>query len=171
MTGKWDRDDIPKGGWICIGIEDLGAPRETCEMCEMQEIRYVHSMEHSRYPETLRCGCICAGHMEENVERARKRETAFRSRASRKAGWLKRRWYRDGILLRSGYRLTEEVYLNTDGYHIRIYPRLASPGVFGFTIINRDTSYRLQAKQDYPSLDAAKLRAFDAMCWLQDRGR
>jgi hypothetical protein len=38
-----------------------------CEMCESQTIRYVQHMEHPDYPDVLKVGCICAGHMEENL--------------------------------------------------------------------------------------------------------
>ena len=30
-------------------------------MCQMQEIRYVHHMQHSQYPDVLGCGCVCDG--------------------------------------------------------------------------------------------------------------
>ncbi|MQT13074.1 hypothetical protein [Segnochrobactrum spirostomi] len=68
--GKWSMPGVPHKGWTCIDIEDLGAPDAVCEMCERQDIRYVPAMQHADYPEILHCGCICAGHMEANVERA-----------------------------------------------------------------------------------------------------
>src|SRR5947208_2472855 len=30
-----------------------------CEMCEAHPIRYVHTMEHPDYPDTLDVGCVC----------------------------------------------------------------------------------------------------------------
>lgn len=54
--GKWSMPGVPHKGWTCIDIEDLGAPDAVCEMCERQDIRYVHAMEHPDYPEL----CIVA---------------------------------------------------------------------------------------------------------------
>lgn len=71
--GKWSVPGVPHRGWNCIDIEDLGSPEAACEMCKRKEIKCVHVMRHPDYPETLNCGCICAGHMEEDVERARRR--------------------------------------------------------------------------------------------------
>lgn len=75
---------MPKSGWECTGMTDLGDPSAICEMCEVQEIRYVHSMEHKEWPTTLECGCICAGNMEANAARARVRDGILRARAARK---------------------------------------------------------------------------------------
>jgi len=41
-TGKWSQAGVPHRGWTCVDIDDLGEPSATCEMCETQEIRYVH---------------------------------------------------------------------------------------------------------------------------------
>jgi len=49
--GKWSMPGFPHSGWTCIDIENLGAPDAICEMCERQDIRYVHAMEHPDYPE------------------------------------------------------------------------------------------------------------------------
>jgi hypothetical protein len=40
-------------------------------MCESQAVRFVHYMEHDDYPEVLEVGCVCAGHMEQDLEGAR----------------------------------------------------------------------------------------------------
>ncbi len=60
-------------------------------MCEVQQIRYVHHMEHLQYDETLDVGCICAGYMEENPDAARKRETNLKSRNAREQRQVARR--------------------------------------------------------------------------------
>ncbi|GHV31592.1 hypothetical protein AGMMS4952_20620 [Spirochaetia bacterium] len=55
--GKWSDKGVPHKGWKCIDIEDLGEPSLTCEMCESQEIRYVHYMKHPGYKDILKVGC------------------------------------------------------------------------------------------------------------------
>jgi hypothetical protein len=82
-------------------------------MCEAQEVRYVHTMEHPGCAEELRVGCICAGHMEEDLVGARKREDAFKASRSRRARWLTREW-------RTSRACNE--YLNTDGFNVVVYP-------------------------------------------------
>jgi hypothetical protein len=61
LFGKWSQQGVPQKGRICISFEDLGEPATQCEMCENQDIRYVHQMQHPDYPHILECGCVCAG--------------------------------------------------------------------------------------------------------------
>ena len=45
--GKWSQPGVPHKGWSCDHVVDLGIyERAICEMCEKQEIRFVHSMSH-----------------------------------------------------------------------------------------------------------------------------
>ena len=87
----WKRDDVPKTGWICIGVTDLGAPVGVCQMCGYQIIRYVHHMVHPEYY-SLDVGCICAGKMEGNIERAKQREQDFKNKQGRRQNFQKRKW-------------------------------------------------------------------------------
>ncbi|MBQ8402062.1 MAG: UvrD-helicase domain-containing protein, partial [Clostridia bacterium] len=79
----WKRDDVPHEGWECTGIIDLGEPVGICRMCGHQIIRYVHIMRHPDYHRTIGAGCICAGRMEGDVERAKQRENDFKNRQNR----------------------------------------------------------------------------------------
>jgi hypothetical protein len=90
--GLWRIAGVPHTGWCCIDMEDMGSPCEVCEMCEVVVIRYVHVMTHEDYPRALRCGCICAGHMETDRAGARKREGALKNRMKRRETWLGRSW-------------------------------------------------------------------------------
>lgn len=83
--GKWGQRGVPHKGWSFVEEEDLGEPSETCQMCETLDIRYVHIMQHPDYlGGVLRCGCICAGHMAEDLKGARDREAGMKSRANRR---------------------------------------------------------------------------------------
>ena len=45
MTGKWTQAGVPHRGWMYATVDDLGAGEsQTCEMCEVTQIRYVHVM-------------------------------------------------------------------------------------------------------------------------------
>lgn len=87
----WERDDVPKMGWRCIGVTDLQAPVGICGMCGHQVIRYVHHMVHPQFHQ-IDAGCICAGKMEGNIERAKQRERDFKNKEARKESFMSRKW-------------------------------------------------------------------------------
>lgn len=85
--GRWSDPDVPKHGWSCAYVRDLGPGvdrHKICEMCEAIRIRFVHVMRHSTGLE-LESGCICAGHMEGNVSAARARDDDRKRAAERVA--------------------------------------------------------------------------------------
>ncbi|MBP5452872.1 MAG: hypothetical protein J6Y16_11600, partial [Treponema sp.] len=88
----WNEPDFPKTGWTCTGVTDLGAPEGVCEMCGYQIIRYVHHMYHLESGRSLDCGCICAGKLEGNINKARKREADFKNKQQRKINFQKKKW-------------------------------------------------------------------------------
>lgn len=92
--GKWSEAGVPKKGWSCVGIEDLGEPSQLCEMCESVTIRYVQYMEPDQTTESLAVGCVCAEHMEEDYVRPKERERGLRSLAKRRKTWTERSWKR-----------------------------------------------------------------------------
>ncbi len=87
----WNNPDVPKNGWICTGVTDLGAPVGVCQMCGHQIIRYVHHMVHNEYGR-LNVGCICAGKMEGNIEKAKQRENDFKNKEKRRENFKTRKW-------------------------------------------------------------------------------
>ena len=87
----WKRDDVPKTGWTCVGVTDLGAPVGICQMCGHQIIRYVHHMQHPDFRD-LDVGCICAGKMEGDIDAAKQREQDFKNKQSRRENFKKRKW-------------------------------------------------------------------------------
>jgi hypothetical protein len=150
-TGKWRELGVPHKGWQCIGIEDLEEPCHLCPMCEVQIVRYVHTMFHPDY-ETLDVGCICAGHMEEDLVGARLRETSFKQRLSRRMNWLRREW-------RTSYSGNE--FINThDGFNVVVFQ---NGETWGARFLHKQSGYVRFSQRPYASADAAKLAAFDAI--------
>lgn len=147
--GKWSQAGVPHRGWTCIEIEDLGSPDRICEMCETSSIRFVHYMEHPKYQETLAVGCVCAGHMEEDLAASHARETTMRNRASRRKRWLTRIW-------RVSAKGND--YLRADGLIITVYRR--SWG-WASTVAKADNSLVHHSRRNYKTQDEAKLAAFD----------
>lgn len=162
LNGKWSDPGVPHKGWRCIDLEDLGEGESAiCEMCEVREIRFVHRMEHSEYPDTLGCGCICAGHMEEDYTAAHERERQARSWSDRRRRFgISQRWR----LLGNGgqYRVKDDYVVFVD--------RVASGG-WTFSIKNRERQTSLRARKIYPTPVGAKMTAFDAIEWMRRRGR
>lgn len=155
--GKWAQAGVPHRGWTCVGIEDLGEPSATCQMCERMTIRYVHYMEHPDY-DTLLCGCVCAGHMEEDLQRARHRESILKLNLARRDRWLGRRGWRR---TRNGNWM-----IVTDAFRITIFRK--GDGWSG-VIVHPPTQRTVFARRTYPTCDAARLAAFDGMIFLQTR--
>ena len=151
--GRWAVAGVPHRGWRCVDIEDREAPEHLCEMCEAQMVCFVHVMEHKDYPEVLRVGCVCAGHMEEDLAGARRREAAFKDERARRTRWLSRRW-------RVSSNGNE--FINTsDGFNVVVY-RLAGGG-WGGRIEHRASGHVLASRRRYATQDAAKLATFDAI--------
>lgn len=143
----WKRDDAPHDGWTCVGVEDLGAPVGICEMCGYQIIRYAHHMEHPRY-RSLTAGCICAGKMEGDIEAAKRRESEYKSRESRREHFLKKKWKQS----RKGNE-----YLNTDGHVIVLYRLEKAGNRWKYSIDNKF------CKTLYSDRDKAACGVFDAL--------
>lgn len=137
-------------------VEDLGEIAAVCEMCETQEIRYVHYMEHDEYPGELAVGCRCAEHMESDYAGPRRREQKLKNAARRRSRWLSRQWN----MSRNG-----NAYINTDGFNITIFRN--SNGTWGGKITDDESGQSIRSRRTYESQDRAKLAAFDAMIFLK----
>ena len=160
MSGKWSQVGVPHKGWTCVSVDDLGAPDAVCEMCETQEIRYVHHMEHPDYRKSLAVGCICAQNMEDDYEAPRRRERTLRNAAIRRSRWLSRKWK---------VSAKGNAYLNTDGMNITVYRRTRD--LWSARIEECATGRFVMSRGRYTNEDAVKLAAFDAMIFLKhERG-
>ena len=151
MHGKWSQPGVPHKGWTCGEIYDLEEPSQVCEMCELMMIRYVHVMTHPDYPGQLECGCICAGHMEEDLAGARLREKAFKLTLKRKRRLLERQW----SISQAGNE-----YLNIDGFNIVVYRRL---GFWYARVTHRSTGVQLFTRWSAKTAEEAKITAFEIM--------
>ncbi len=89
--GKWGVPGFPKSGWEIVDVEDLGDVDAVCQMCEVKEIRYVHTMEHPD-GHRLGAGCVCAGKMEGSPDAPVRRERSLRNREKRLANWMSHTW-------------------------------------------------------------------------------
>jgi len=156
--GKWAQPGVPHQGWTCVDVEDLGQPTQTCEMCEVIEIRYVHYMRHPHYTETLGVGCVCAEHMEQDYVGPRLREKQLRSKTQRRKSWVKRQWN-----VSSG----GNPYVNTEGFNLAVF-KASSSGSWRLKVTCRATGQTQFGRRDYPSEQAAKLAALDALFWAKD---
>jgi hypothetical protein len=152
--GKWSQEGVPHTGWVCIDIEDLGRPAAVCEMCESQEIRYVHYMQHKDYPSILKAGCVCAGHMENNPLRAKQRDDFMRSRAEKRKRWLTHR----------GWKISKKgnEWIEATGYIVV----MKCQDSCWRALIKREspqTPFEQWSRRKYTSKNEAKLAAFDSL--------
>jgi hypothetical protein len=149
--GKWALAGVPHKGWVCVDIEDLGSPTSRCEMCESQDIRYVHYMEHPAYAEVIGVGCVCAGHMEGDLAASKEREASMKSRASKRRRWLDRAWKRS----QNG-----NPYIKADGHRVTLYRR---GGGWAATVASLDGETVIHSRRNYRTSDEAALAAFDVI--------
>lgn len=149
--GKWSKINVPHKGWHCFDIEDQESLDQICEMCESQSIRYIHYMKHENYPEILTVGCICAGYMEENLIRAKSRDSLMRSRTSKRKRFLSKNWK---IFQKGNY------YIKTEGFIVTIFPER---GKWKASIKEENSSFTKFSRRTYIDQDSAKLAAFDAI--------
>ncbi len=157
--GKWSEPGVPHRGWHVVDYYKSGEQDHVCEMCEKQRVMFVHVMRHEDYPDDLKVGCVCAGHMEEDLDRARQREVRYRNKAKRRDKWLSRRW-------RSSFTYGGE-YLRTDGLSISVYP---NDSFWSATIRHRATEYKRDSERRYKTSDEAKYAAFEVMMdWLEKK--
>ncbi len=144
-TNLWKRPDVPHEGWSCVGVIDLGEPVGICRMCGYQIIRYVHIMEHPSYPRKIGAGCVCAGRMEGNPERARRRENEYKNRLSRRETFLSSKLKRS----KSGNE-----YFKYKGEIITLIRDKFKPGYY-------KTVYKNAFSPSFPTKEAALLDIFD----------
>lgn len=157
--GKWSKPGVPHRGWTCVDIDPLSEGETiVCEMCERTQVRFVHYMEHPDYKETLRCGCVCAGHMEEDLVGAQRREANVRNAGARKARWLSRK----------GWRLSQKgnPYIRVDGYHITVYSK---GGGYKCVISKPAEDITHFGKRTFATEEAAQLATFDALEFLKSK--
>ncbi len=147
--GKWSKVGVPHKGWHCVDIEDLGEPAATCGMCESQQIRFVHFMEHHNYPEVLQVGCVCAGHMEGNLVASQAREASMKSRAAKRKRWATRAWK---------VSAKGNPHITADGYRITVYPR---GNGWACTLAGLLSGEVQHSRRNFKTIEEAKLAAFD----------
>lgn len=159
--GKWGQPRVPHRGWVCVGeydtFEAVGEDEfETCGMCESAQVRFVHIMENERYPDQLMCGCICAGHMEQDLAIAEARDKAMRSTASR----------RDHFPKRAAWKLSAKgtPHIKVRGYHLMVVRRGDTFGV-GATLPERREP--IWGSKRYSTIEHAQKGCFDALIFLQ----
>jgi hypothetical protein len=155
-TGKWRLPHVPHRGWSCIDIYDLGEPEQICEMCEVQEIRYVHVLEHPNHT-PLEVGCICAGAMEGSYEAAAARERECRRKSAAKRRWLGRAW-------RTSAKGNE--FLNAQGFNVVIFERGMR---WGARVEHRQSGEYVFLDKDSPTSDGAKLAALSVVQAMREQ--
>jgi DNA helicase-2/ATP-dependent DNA helicase PcrA len=151
-SNLWKRADVPHEGWSFVNLIDLGTPSGVCGMCGHQIIRYVHIMTHPDYPGSIGAGSVCAGRMEGNYDKAEKREREYKNTQTRRRNFLKRKWKKS----RKG-----NLYLTLDGVVVIVLPDKYLAGYWRYSVHN-------EMSKNFPSLEQAKLAAFDMVIYGKD---
>lgn len=156
LRGKWAKQDIPHEGWSCIDFEDLGERATTCQMCEYQQIRYVHTMKHPNHSTCLDVGCECAGNMSGDYFGPKRREANAKNLSSRRDNWLDRRWK---ISHNGNY------YINTHDFHVVVFSYNGK-----WSGVVTDQRYKThQYTSKYYDVDTACMAAFNLMLEFEEQ--
>ncbi len=81
--GLWGDPNTPKTGWTWIAEEDLEEKVGSCQMCNTR-IRYLHHLHHEATGLDIAAGCICAGHLVNDIPTVKARDTAMRNAARKR---------------------------------------------------------------------------------------
>lgn len=154
-TGKWIDNVTPKRGWKCVGAEDLGAGNSLqCEMCEREQPRYIHYMEHGTSPQ-LKVGCHCAAYMEGRLDDASYLQGRLTAAKNRQNRLVRRENF--PTLQKPKWKTSKSgnPYINYLNNNIVIFPNKKRPGKYSASI------NRAIIPGSYGSVLEAKLAAFD----------
>jgi hypothetical protein len=107
-------------------------------------------MRHPNYKNILGVGCICAGHMEENITYAKKRDDFMKSRSGKKKRWIEHR----------SWKISEKgnEWIKSDGY---IIVMKCNNGYWSALIKSENGNFEKWSQRKYESVNQAKLAAFD----------
>lgn len=78
----WKKPGIPHSGWTHIKVEDRDIASFQCQMCDKEEIRYVHTVFHPDAGE-LEVGCVCAENMTGDLTLPKQREKEEKNKTQR----------------------------------------------------------------------------------------
>lgn len=150
--GKWSQDGVPHKEWVCVGTDEDENASTLCEMCEHQHIRYIHIMEHPRYPDRLKVGQVCAGNMEGDLFASEYRDKAMRHLSARRSNFPKLKGWKAS---KAG-----NVYIKTSEEAI-VTVIVGKNGMFLYSVKYSGTvSY---SKMTYNNVESAARAAFDTM--------
>lgn len=91
MTRFWNKQGLPHKGWIHLGVTDMENAEYRCQMCDKEEIRFLHKMYHPELPDYYEVGCVCAGHMTDPYQ-ALEQEKIIRKKSMSKKRFMKDNW-------------------------------------------------------------------------------
>jgi hypothetical protein len=92
MYGRRSEPGFPHKGWEHAGISDAreglrpdAIPDDYpwCEACGQQRTRWIHTISHPAYGQTLNVGCVCAGKLTEDYATAEQAESRAKNKAER----------------------------------------------------------------------------------------
>ncbi len=116
----WSEPNFPHKGWKSDTVIDLREDEDRefeeyadCQACDHERIRFVHILKHPEYKDPIRVGCVCAEKLTNDYVSLREKESALRSRATRRARFPKRKWKTS----KQG-----NLYLNIDGQNVGVKP-------------------------------------------------
>ena len=157
--GMWLDRAFPRIGWRCQGMEDVGDPGRSCEMCGAGGVRYIHLLVHDAVPQVMAVGTECALDMEGDFDRPKRRLRAFELEERIRREWIKRTWK---VSKRGNY------FVNTRGFNIATFHK-GNEG-YGIAIRLQNTFNEDDAVsfvERYTTLQQAQRAGVEALFWAR----
>lgn len=148
---SYKKQNFPRDGWSCINVVDHGEAIARCDACGRHRIRHAHMLTHPQWPQTIECGCICAGKLEGDIAKAKRREKIIHRRSARRHKWTDHKQWN---LLPNG------VWKNDgQGWQSIIYP---TPNGWAGLVRHLKIDYEYHCPGNFKEVDEARLAVFDA---------
>jgi len=148
------RDDLPRRGWVWIGITDNGTGDFKCQNCSFPHVRYEHELKNKKTSIRIRVGCICAQHLTDDFTNPKLRERDLKGRAGRRLRWPTLNWR---------FSSKGNLYLKKGGNVIVLKRGPRGGWAVSYTLRDSFESEWVRVGGWYNTPDEAKLAAFDAL--------
>ena len=89
---RWDRKGYPHKGWTCNNVSEAEESDGSCEMCGETGLRWIHELKHLTQGLSVDVGRVCAGHLQEDYDKAASLQRLALNKSKRKKTFLAYPW-------------------------------------------------------------------------------
>ena len=162
-SGKWVDGTTPKRGWDCVEVYDREGTAK-CQMCEREDVRFAHVMEHGTL--ALDVGCICAAYMAGTLDEvaSAQREAALRARPKKLENFMNETKWKESARGNPYYTFKRSEYNPTTKKVVLMRSKFNSKYAYSVISLSEDGEEQGSYRSEYlPSKEVAMREAFDSI--------